>query len=173
MVATSTAHIPTAGTIHNIAQCLQSPLSHRRLIPLKCDSLNLNIMVMRARAGGGVHLCHANHRLQSHSSAPHCGHPDHGDSDTRGDCLQADWGPGYCIAPAAVLINNSKTRGEIGKSRDKMAKKRADFESAHQGPETPLVTRESTFIAVHRPEYNGSAIFTCFILSTSLYYAWF
>ena len=87
MVATSTAHIPTAGTIHNIAQCLPSPLSHRRLIPLKCDSLNLNIMVMRARAGGGVHLCHANHRLQSHSSAPHCGHPDHGDSDTRGDTV--------------------------------------------------------------------------------------
>ena len=42
---------------------------------------------MRARAGGGVHLCHANHRLQPHSSAPHCGHPDHGDSDTRGDTV--------------------------------------------------------------------------------------
>ena len=27
-------------------------------------------------------------RLQPHSSAPHCGHPDHGDTATRGDTVR-------------------------------------------------------------------------------------
>ena len=47
-------------------------------------------------------------RPQSHSSAPHCGHPDHGDTNTRGDTVLVSYGQ-YCIDPAVGLMNNSKT----------------------------------------------------------------
>ena len=51
-------------------------------------------MVMRASAGLVVvvkcifvMLITVSLRLQPHSSVPHCGHPDHGDTNTRGDTV--------------------------------------------------------------------------------------
>ena len=36
-------------------------------------------------------------RLQPHSSAPHCGHSDHGDTNTRGDTVRSRLAGGQAI----------------------------------------------------------------------------